>query len=76
METLSTEEMTALRGGHHTSHGFQRIHKRKGAFTHKFSTGNGIANNSGGIGNNSGGISNSFNTVTVIPQGGEIDFEL
>jgi len=53
MEELSTEEMTALRGG------FFRI-----SFSHNFNgddLGNGIANQSGGIANHSGGVGDSFN---------------
>ena len=81
MDRLSTEEMTAVRGGYHKSH---QLHRIDGKFIHKFTAcngvanncvmGNGIANNSAGIANNSAGISNSFNNVSVIPQGGEIDF--
>jgi hypothetical protein len=53
MEELSTEEMTALRGG------FLRIN-----FSRNFNgddLGNGIANKSGGIANHSGGVADSFN---------------
>jgi hypothetical protein len=53
MEELSTEEMTALRGG------YVRIN-----FSHNFNgddLGNGIANKSGGIANRSGGVADSFN---------------
>jgi hypothetical protein len=55
MEELSTEEMTALRGGSF------RINVN---FSRNFNgddLGNGIANKSGGIANHSGGVADSFN---------------
>jgi len=53
MEELSTEEMTALRGGYFSVN-----------ISHNFNgddLGNGIANKSGGIANHSGGVWDSFN---------------